>query len=64
MGGAAYPGGSMAGGGARAGGVGGFMVREGRWWEAFGTGGFEGEPGLIEGESILELDFNLILYFR
>lgn len=54
----------MAGGGARAGGVGGFMVREGRWWEAFGTGGFEGEPGLIEGESILELDFNLILYFR
>jgi hypothetical protein len=55
MGGAAYPGGSMAGvGGVRGGGsgVGGFMVREGRWWEAFGTGGFEGEPGLIEGNFI------------
>ena len=24
---------------------------EGRWWEAFGTGGFEGEPSLMEGES-------------
>ena len=23
---------------------------EGRWWEAFGTGGFEGEAGLMEGE--------------
>ena len=23
---------------------------EGRWWEAFGTGGFEGEPSLMEGE--------------
>lgn len=49
MGGAGYPGGSMGnmgtGGSAR-----GFMVSEGRWWEAFGTGGFEGEPGLIEGE--------------
>lgn len=22
---------------------------EGRWWEAFGTGGFEGEPTLMEG---------------
>lgn len=26
-------------------------LSEGRWWEAFGTGGFEGEPGLMEGKS-------------
>lgn len=26
-------------------------MSEGKWWEAFGTGGFEGEPGLMEGES-------------
>ena len=25
---------------------------EGRWWQAFGTGGFEGEPSLMEGEGI------------
>lgn len=24
-------------------------LSEGRWWEAFGTGGFEGEPSLMEG---------------
>lgn len=30
--------------------VGGIMSGEGRWWEAFGTGGFEGEPSLMEGE--------------
>ncbi|GFZ50796.1 Protein transport protein yip1 [Saitozyma sp. JCM 24511] len=35
--------GSMSG--ARLGGV---MASEGRWWEAFGTGGFEGEPSLME----------------
>ncbi|KAJ9127949.1 hypothetical protein QFC24_000234 [Naganishia onofrii] len=23
-------------------------LSEGKWWEAFGTGGFEGEPGLME----------------
>jgi hypothetical protein len=27
----------------------GSMQSEGRWWEAFGTGGYEGEPGLMEG---------------
>jgi len=32
------------------GGIGGMMSSEGRWWEAFGTGGFEGEPSLMEGE--------------
>ena len=31
--------------------IGGMMASEGRWWEAFGTGGFEGEPSLMEGES-------------
>jgi hypothetical protein len=30
--------------------VSGMMQSEGRWWEAFGTGGLEGEPGLLEGE--------------
>lgn len=30
--------------------IGGMMSGEGRWWEAFGTGGFEGEPSLMEGE--------------
>ena len=29
----------------------GVMTGEGRWWEAFGTGGFEGEPSLMEGGS-------------
>jgi hypothetical protein len=29
----------------------GMMSSEGRWWEAFGTGGFEGEPSLMEGKS-------------
>jgi hypothetical protein len=31
--------------------LGSMMAGEGRWWEAFGTGGFEGEPSLMEGES-------------
>lgn len=31
--------------------IGGMMSGEGRWWEAFGTGGFEGEPSLMEGGS-------------
>lgn len=30
--------------------LGSMMAGEGRWYEAFGTGGFEGEPGLMEGE--------------
>ncbi|KAK4689167.1 protein YIPF5/7, partial [Tremellales sp. Uapishka_1] len=28
--------------------MGSMMASEGRWWEAFGTGGFEGEPSLME----------------
>jgi hypothetical protein len=43
--GAGYASGNMNGG------IGGMMSGEGRWWEAFGTGGFEGEPSLMEGES-------------
>jgi hypothetical protein len=35
--------------------LGGMMASEGRWWEAFGTGGFEGEPSLMEGESLCML---------
>lgn len=27
------------------------MLSAGRWWEAFGTGGFDGEPSLMEGAS-------------
>jgi hypothetical protein len=41
-----YATGSMQGGER----VSGMMAAEGRWWEAFGTGGLEGEPGLMEGE--------------
>lgn len=37
--------------------VGGMMSGEGRWWEAFGTGGFEGEPSLMEGGSCLVIVF-------
>ena len=44
----AYASGNMNGG------IGGMMSSEGRWWEAFGTGGFEGEPSLMEGESMPE----------
>ena len=46
--------GSMGGGGFATGNMNtgnrlGVMTGEGRWWEAFGTGGFEGEPSLMEG---------------
>lgn len=44
MGGGGYATGNMNGR------VGGMMSGEGRWWEAFGTGGFEGEPSLMEGK--------------
>ncbi len=43
MGGGGYASGNMASGRISTGG-------EGRWWEAFGTGGLEGEPSLMEGE--------------
>jgi hypothetical protein len=55
-GGGAGPSGSIGGGyatGNMNGRVGGMMSGEGRWWEAFGTGGFEGEPSLMEGMSCL-----------
>jgi hypothetical protein len=35
--------------------MGSMMSSEGRWWEAFGTGGFEGEPSLMEGQLSLPL---------
>ncbi|GMK59652.1 hypothetical protein CspeluHIS016_0802580 [Cutaneotrichosporon spelunceum] len=41
MGGGGYASGNMTGGRISTGG-------EGRWWEAFGTGGLEGEPSLME----------------
>ena len=35
------------------------QMSEGKWWEAFGTGGFEGEPGLMEGKSALLAVFHI-----
>lgn len=32
--------------------TGNILSGPGRWWEAFGTGGFDGEPSLMEGASI------------
>ncbi|KAL7422456.1 hypothetical protein Q5752_003104 [Cryptotrichosporon argae] len=43
-----YAAGSMSSMGSMASGRIGAMVGEGKWWEAFGTGGLEGEPGLME----------------
>ena len=40
--------GSMGSGQAQ-GSMSGRISAEGRWWEAFGTGGFDGEPSLMEG---------------
>ncbi|KAJ3575091.1 hypothetical protein NP233_g1334 [Leucocoprinus birnbaumii] len=34
---------------AQGGGYGGAIQNQGAWWTAFGTGGFEGEPPLLEG---------------
>jgi hypothetical protein len=36
---------------AQGGGYGGPIQYPGSWWTAFGTGGFEGEPPLLEGRS-------------
>ena len=33
-------------------GFGGNIQSNGGWWSAFGTGGFEGEPPLLEGASL------------
>lgn len=35
---------------------GGNIQTQGGWWTAFGTGGFEGEPPLLEGAQRLDLD--------
>jgi hypothetical protein len=37
---------------AQGGGYGGSIQPQGGWWTAFGTGGFEGEPPLLEGISL------------
>lgn len=37
---------------------GGNIQQVGPWWTAFGTGGLEGEPPLLEGESSL---FDMII---
>lgn len=44
--------GSMGGGGYASGNMasGRIATGDGKWWEAFGTGGLEGEPSLMEGE--------------
>jgi hypothetical protein len=34
-------------------GYGGNIQAQGPWWTAFGTGGFEGEPPLLEGENVV-----------
>lgn len=38
---------------AQGGGFGGSIQSQDRWWTAFGAGGFEGEPPLLEGTSLL-----------
>jgi hypothetical protein len=35
----------------------------GGWWTAFGTGGFEGEPPLLEGKYIFTCSFYYVLMF-
>ncbi|KAL1405825.1 hypothetical protein Q8F55_007503 [Vanrija albida] len=44
LGGGGYATGQMSGSGR----IGGMLAGEGKWWEAFGSGGLEGEPGLME----------------
>jgi hypothetical protein len=46
-----------SGGGAQGhtGGFGGNIQQQGPWWHAFGTGGFEGEPPLLEGKRVTRL---------
>jgi hypothetical protein len=51
MGGGGYASGSMPSGRMGMGATSMGMMSEGKWWEAFGTGGFEGEPSLMEGGS-------------
>lgn len=36
-------------------GFGGNIQSNGGWWSAFGTGGFEGEPPLLEGASLKDV---------
>ena len=44
-------------------GFGGNIQPVGAWWTAFGTGGFEGEPPLLEGEAaVLTSSCNMCIY--
>ena len=38
-------------------GYGGNIVQQGPWWTAFGTGGLEGEPPLLEGTLLILMYF-------
>ncbi len=42
-------------------GFGGNIQVQGPWWTAFGTGGFEGEPPLLEGAKYLQCFVALFL---
>ena len=46
--------GSVAPGGVAQAYGGSIQQQPGGWWTAFGTGGFEGEPPLLEGEATYE----------
>jgi len=51
--------GNVASGGGAQGhteGFGGNIQQQGPWWHAFGTGGFEGEPPLLEGKRVTRLN--------
>jgi hypothetical protein len=47
------PQGSIGQGGAAPAFAGNIQQQPGGWWTAFGTGGFEGEPPLLEGKQFL-----------
>lgn len=54
--------GNVASGGGAQGhteGFGGNIQQQGPWWHAFGTGGFEGEPPLLEGKRVTRLSLSI-----
>jgi hypothetical protein len=56
--------GNVASGGGAQGhteGFGGNIQQQGSWWHAFGTGGFEGEPPLLEGRRVTRLALSIFL---
>jgi hypothetical protein len=48
----------------RSAGFGGNIQTTGGWWTAFGTGGFEGEPPLLEGASASASHSSHLIHFR